>query len=492
MLRRWCLYLLLFSSLAALAGTKSNPAQPRQKNASAKLPVTTSSAQARTSFEKAMREFEEYRIPESLQDLRTATKADPNFAQAFILISRMSQDPAEQAATCKQAKQLAAKVSPSEQLLIRWLADAQENNYLPAIAAMNDLLAKYPRDQRLAYLAGDWLMQQFRYEQAVAVLERALALNPDYAAALNDLAYGYADMGNFEKAFAAMDRYVALEPDQPNPHDSYGEILRMAGKLDAALEQYRMSIRIDPNFGSEVGVADTYALMGKELEAREEYDRAIVFAPSNADKVQRELQSAVTWIRENNRKQAERALSDVARHAHAAGLARLETEAHRILGMYEPDPKAALKQLQAGQDVLQEEHEISASDRDEELARILRTRATRLAELPDMDSASKAVKQLETMAGTSRSQVIQLCYHGAAGALLVAQGKFTDAIPHLQEGTADPESMRLLWRAYTSTGATSEAQAIASKLAALNLPTVEQALVVPQFRVSLVSQVGQP
>jgi len=492
MLRRWCLYLLLFSSLAALAGTKSNPAQPRQKNASAKLPVTTSSAQARTSFEKAMREFEEYRIPESLQDLRTATKADPNFAQAFILISRMSQDPAEQAATCKQAKQLAAKVSPSEQLLIRWLADAQENNYLPAIAAMNDLLAKYPRDQRLAYLAGDWLMQQFRYEQAVAVLERALALNPDYAAALNDLAYGYADMGNFEKAFAAMDRYVALEPDQPNPHDSYGEILRMAGKLDAALEQYRMSIRIDPNFGSEVGVADTYALMGRELEAREEYDRAIVFAPSNADKVQRELQSAVTWIRENNRKQAERALSDVERHAHSAGLARLEAEAHRILGMYEPDPKTALKQLQAGQDVLQEEHEISASDRDEELARILRTRATRLAELPDMDSASKAVKQLETMAGTSRSQVIQLCYHGAAGALLVAQGKFIDAIPHLQEGTADPESMRLLWRAYTSTGATSEAQAIASKLAALNLPTVEQALVVPQFRVSLVSQVGQP
>ena len=107
-----------------------------------------------------------------------------------------------------------------------------------------------------------------------------------------------------------------------------------------------------------------------------------------------------------------------------------------------------------------------------------------------MDSASKAVKQLETMAGTSRSQVIQLCYHGAAGAVLVAQEKFTEAIPHLEEGTADPESMRLLWQAYTSTGATSEAQAIASKLAALNLPTVEQGLVVPQFRVSLVSQSG--
>jgi tetratricopeptide (TPR) repeat protein len=492
MLRRWCVCLLLFSSSVPLASAWVDPAQPTQTNASSRLPVTTSSAQARNRFEKAMREFEQYRIPETLQDLRAATKADPNFAQAFILLSRLSPDPGEQATARTQAKHLAAKASPSEQLLIRWLAGAQENDYLPAISAMNDLLVKYPRDQRLAYLAGDWLMQQQRYEQAVTVLERALALFPDYAAALNDLAYGYADTGNFVKAFAAMDRYVALQPDQPNPHDSYGEILRMAGEFDAALDQYRMSIRIDPDFGSELGVADTYAVMGREREAREEYDRAIVFAPSNADKVQRELQSALTWIRENNRKQAERALNDVAKHAHAAGLGQLETEVHRILGMYEPDPKAAMKQLQAAQDVLREEHQISASDRNEEQARILRVRVTRLAELQDLNSASKTVQQLETLAGTSRSQIAQLCYHGAAAAVLVAQGKFTEAIPHLQEGSTDPESMRLLWQAYDRTGATSEAQAIASKLATLNLPTVEQALVVPQFRVTLVSRAGQP
>jgi hypothetical protein len=33
---------------------------------------------------------------------------------------------------------------------------------------------------------------------------------------------------------------------------------------------------------------------------------------------------------------------------------------------------------------------------------------------------------------------------------------------------------------------------IASKLAGLNLPTAEQALVVPQFRVSLISRAEQP
>jgi hypothetical protein len=52
--------------------------------------------------------------------------------------------------------------------------------------------------------------------------------------------------------------------------------------------------------------------------------------------------------------------------------------------------------------------------------------------------------------------------------------------------------MRLLWKAYAGTGASAEASAVAAKLSALNVPTVEQALVVPQFRASLLSQAGQP
>jgi hypothetical protein len=150
-----------------------------------------------------------------------------------------------------------------------------------------------------------------------------------------------------------------------------------------------------------------------------------------------------------------------------------------------------MKHLQVAQGALQEQHEISASDRSEERARILSVLATRSADAQEMDAAAKAVQQLQSMAETSRSEVIQLCYHAASGAVLAAQGKFPDAIPHLEEASADPLSMRVLWRAYNSTGATSKAQAIASKLAALNLPTVEQALVVPQFRAGL-NGPGQP
>jgi len=439
-----------------------------------------------------MQNLEYIRRDEALQDLREATKADPNFAQALILISHLTHDPEEQRTTRTRAQKVTGRLTPAERLLIRWLGGVQEDNYVPAIAAMNDLLSQFPGDQRLAFLAGRWLVHQERYAQGIVVLERAVTLEPDYPAALNELGYAYAFSGDFEKGIAAMDRYVALQPDQPNPHDSYGEILRLAGKFDAALEQYRTSIRIDPNFGSELGVADTYAVMGKEDEARDEYARAIVFTTSENDKVEYELQSAVTWIRENNRKQAERALGEVAKHAHMVGLARLEAEAHRALAIYEPDHKAAMKQLQAAQAALDEHHEISRTDRDEEHARILRVRAVRSAEAQDMASASAEVKQLENMTQNSRSQVIELSYHAAAGAVLAAQEKYAEAIPHLEEDSVDPLSMKLLWRAYSSSGETGQAQALAAKLSTLNVPTLEQALVVPSFRASLVSRAGQP
>lgn len=487
--RWWICPLLVLSSLALgekTPGTKAS--QPSSKV----LPVTSSSTTARKDFERAMRNYEGYQVNEALRYLREASKEDPRFAQAFIMISEISEDPIEQAAARRRAKSLAANVTRGEQLLIRWIAGAQENNYIQAIAAMNDLLAAYPGDRRLAFIAGGWLNSQQRYDQAAQVLERALALYPDYPAALNNIAYAYAYAGHFDKAFAAMDRYVALEPEEPNAHDSYGEILRMAGKFDAALEQYRMSVRIDPNFGSEVGIADTYALMGREQDARDEYDRAIIFAANQSDRIKYELQSAMTWIRENNREQADKALNQVVSNAHAAGLSFYQAEAERVLAMYAPDLKSAMKHLQLAQKVLQDPHELSKSDCSDEQARILRIQATRSADGNDMKTAVETLNELEAMAEKSRSQAVQLSYHGAAGAVLLAQGSAAEAIPHLEEDSNDPLSMLSLWRAYNSTGASAQAQVLAAKLATLNVPSPEQAVIVPHFRSSLAAQAERP
>ena len=261
----------------------------------ASLPVTTSSAEARALYAKGMADYENLYLERCNDDWRAAVKADPNLAVAWAWIAFNSGDPKEVNAAREKAKAIAPKLTPGEQLMIAWIAKVQEGDFIGGISAMNDMLEMYPKDKHLLYLAGNWLMGENGDEQAMRFMEKALALDKNYPAALNDLAYLHARNREFAKAFAAMDRYVALLPNEPNPHDSYGELLRMAGNFEASLRHYRAALKMDPDFvTSQLGLGDTYALMGNQEQARIEYDKAIRYAHNEADRLDYSMQKAIT------------------------------------------------------------------------------------------------------------------------------------------------------------------------------------------------------
>ena len=273
---------------------------------------------------------------------------------------------------------------------------------------MNDVLEMYPKDKRLAFLAGNWVMGQSSYEQAQKTLEQALAIDKNYPPALNDLAYCYAHSRDFPKAFEAMERYVAALPSLPNPQDSYAEILRMSGNFEAALEHYRAALKIDPEFDySQLGLGDTYSLMGHEVQAREGYDEAIQKAHTDVDRLAYALQKATTWARENNFAEADKAFDAVAEKAHAVGLDLAAAQAHRMMSLYQTDDAVALKHLEAAEEALTRQAVISQSERDDERARILRYRAVRADHAGNQELATQTLQQLETMAGSNHSAAIQ-------------------------------------------------------------------------------------
>jgi tetratricopeptide (TPR) repeat protein len=149
---------------------------------------------------------------------------------------------------------------------------------------------------------------------------------------------------------------------------------------------------------------------------------------------------------------------------------------------YQADDAAALHHLEAAEKALGCRQDIPVIDANQQLARILRQRAVRASHAGNAELADKSLKQLETMASTSRDLVIQSSYHGGAGAILVAQGKFEAAIPHLEEDQDDPFSLELLSKAYYEAGANDKMHEIEAKLRGTNVPTIEQALVVPAVR----------
>ena len=456
-----------------------------KQSAAKEMPVTTSSPKAHELFERALTDYENLYLERANIGWRAAVHADPNFALAYVFIAYNNTDPAEAHTAEEKAKLLAAKASPGERLLIQWITSVKENNFIAGISAMNDMLVMFPKDKRLAYLAGNWMMGQNSYEQAQKTLERALVIDKNYPPALNNLAYCYAQNREYPNAFEVLERYVAVLPTLPNPQDSYAEILRMSGNFEGALEHYRAALKIDPWFDySQLGLADTYALMGNQAQARVEYDKAIQNAYTAADRLSYALQSATTWVRENNLAEANKAFALVADKAHATGFGLIEAEAHRMMSLYQRDDAEALKHLASAEEALNRPTaaSISQSDREDERARVLRYRAVRADHAGNEELAAQTRQQLESMAGSTRSAVVQSSYHGAAGTLLMGKQQIKEAIVHLEEDEDNPYSLELLSRAYAISHASEKKHEVEVKLRASNAPTMEQALVVPGIR----------
>src|SRR3984885_12667844 len=245
-------------------------------------------------------------------------------------------------------------------------------------------------------------------EQSQRIMEKALATEKKFPAALNDLAYLYARNREFPKAFTAMDSYVALLPKEPNPQDSYGELLRMAGNFEGSLQHYRAALKIDPDFvTSQVGLGDTYALMGNQEQARVEYDKAIRFAHNEADRLTYSMQKAMTFVRDSNYAEADKSFLEIAMDAHAKEQDLQEAQAYQHIAEYQSDDTIALKNLKLAEEALHHLATISPSDRDEEMSRILRNRVVRAAHAGNQPLTDQAMQQLEALANGSRNRVIQ-------------------------------------------------------------------------------------
>ncbi len=457
------------------------PAAPAQKD---RMPITTSSPQALADFEQGVVDWENLRISRALEHWQAAIEKDPNFLLAHLYISERIPDPDRQAAERKKVESLMGSVTPDERLAAEWILDDSRGDIIGALAAMNELLARYPRDKHLHWFAALSMGANYhQWEHAADLAEQAVRVDPDFAGALNNLGYDYAFEGNFDKAFPIMQHYIEVLPGEPNPQDSYAEILRMAGKFRESIEHYQAALKIDPGFGeSLLGLADTYALMGEEDKARAQYEVAIQHAYTKAYAVMWKLRWAATYLRENRPAEADAAFQVAARMAHENSVGVLESEAYRIMGLYQPDDASASRWLQKAKEVLEHPHDTSRNARQQQLAVIYRTEIYQAIKHGRTAAAEETLAQLTKIAEGSHNPNIDVAFHASTGMVLAARQKWVEAIPHLEEDANDPYSMELLVTAYQKAGFAAKSERTTRELLALNAPGVEQALVVPQFR----------
>jgi tetratricopeptide (TPR) repeat protein len=123
-------------------------------------------------------------------------------------------------------------------------------------------------------------------------LRRATDINPDFVPAYNQLGYALRFMEDFDGAEKTFQKYIELIPNEPNPYDSYAELLMKVGRFTESIEQYRKALEVNPNFvASYVGIGNNHIFMGEPEAARKAFAELEAVARTDGERRQ-----ACTWI----------------------------------------------------------------------------------------------------------------------------------------------------------------------------------------------------
>ena len=122
---------------------------------------------------------------------------------------------------------------------------------------------------------------------AQADFRQALALQPDQPQVLNYLGYSYLDRNeNLDEALSMIERAVAAEPESGYILDSLAWALYRLGRFEdavAPMEKASLLEPVDPVVTDHLG--DVYWAVGRKLEAAFQWQRAASFEPAEADAV---------------------------------------------------------------------------------------------------------------------------------------------------------------------------------------------------------------
>ena len=441
------------------------------------FPVAAKSAEARKLLELAIDQYENHLLDQSVQTAQAAAAKDPQFALAYAVWSYAARRNTPNPEAARKAEFLAANATAEEQMLVKFLTTVQKTDLLPAITAMNDLLARFPNDPHALFLTSEWLYYQQDYDRSVRMLEQIVKLDPNFAPAFNMLGYAKVETGTPDpaKAIAYLTRYAELEPGQPNPEDSLGEISRYASDDQGSLLHYAAALKLDPKYTySQIGLADTSALMGDFPRARSEYRKALAMATNNADRLHIQFQLALLFFWEGKVAEGLHALTGLEHQAHAAHEPYAEfeiQEAHALLLAIPQEQLQKLREIELAFSTPLDG--MSESDRNASLASIWRDQVRVLAQLHQLDAAQQAVQKLERLAANSRDLVVENSYESARGYVFFAQKDFASAADELSADPRSPLTLKWLAVARQNMGDLKNAEAAKLRLKFLRAPTAE-------------------
>ncbi len=142
----------------------------------------------------------------------------------------------------------ALSFSPSYTQRLRAAALYREaGRFSEAVGVLERAIASEPERFEAFYQQGELFQQQGKLYDAAARYRRALELNPGSAVAHNSLGSVLGSQGNFEEALVHFERAIALDSSYPEAHSNMGLALQRLGRLDEARVQLEEALAARPD-----------------------------------------------------------------------------------------------------------------------------------------------------------------------------------------------------------------------------------------------------
>ena len=478
-----CIVTLLIVATVTLACKTENRTQSVAAAVGAgKIPITTTSDQARAEFLAGRDLAERLLGQESLQHFDRALALDPDFALAELARANNSPTAKEFFAHQLKATILADKASEGEKLLILANEAGSNGEVVKQKEYLEKLVAAYPGDERAQFSLANYCFGQQDYSQAVEHYKKATELNPTYSPAYNVLGYAYRQQGDYANAELAFKKYVELIPQDPNPYDSYAELLLKMGRFDDSIAQYHKALSIDPQFvPSHFGLSADFTYAGKPEAAMAELETMAQQARNDG-----ELRTAYFGMAvvESDEGQFDKALEAIAKqygvaekkNDTAAMAGDLQAKGNILMAAKSYD--AAAKQFERSLQLIQGStlsQEIKQNAKLQESFNL----AGVAVEKKDYVGAKKYAEEFRRGAEASKNPAQLKQVHELNGRIAFAQRQNETAIAELEQANEqNPTNLYRLSLAYQAKGDRTKAQEYGKKAAEFNsLPQLNYALI---------------
>lgn len=444
--------------------------------------LTTSSDEARQLYLEGRTLSENLRAHDGRKKYEQAVVKDPKFAMAHYQLALNSATAKDFFDHLKQAVALADQVSDGERLMILAAEAGGNADAAKALEYQQQLVAKYPNDERAHFLLGGGWFGQQDYGKAIEQYRKATDINPKFAPAYNLLGYAYRQSEKYDDSEAAFKKYIELIPNDPNPYDSYAELLMKTGRFDESIAQYKKALELDSNFtNSRVGIASNLMYQGKHAEGAKLMDEQYRRARDDGDRRFALFAKGVILV---DAGQTDAALKEIEKEyaldaklndpANMSGDALLLGNILLAAGRTD----AAAKKFQQTLDIVEKSALSDQVKQDTRLGARYNQGRIALAKGDLAKAKSEAAAYAE--GAKARSNTFRLRQaHELMGSIALKEKQYDEAIAHFGEANQqDPQVIYWTALAYQGKGDTAKAKELATKAAKANvLPLVTYAFV---------------